>query len=156
MTIDDFDRRILRVVQQNNQKTHGQIGDIVGLSASAVRRRLDVLRRSKSIIADVSIVAPELHGLTFITQVKLNVTSMAGDQKFRKSVCEDAAVSLCYSVSGEFDYVLHVQANDPESYEEWGKRSLLEAEYIASYTTTLVWKQIKHNATTIQTTISPG
>lgn len=141
MTLDDFDHRILRVMQADNQKTHGEIGEIVGLSASAVRRRLQTLRKSKTIIADVSVVADELRGLSFITQVKLNGAS---DAQFRKIVRKDTAVSQCYSVSGEFDYVLIVHAKDPQSYEDWGRKTLLEAEIVASYTSTLVWSRVKH------------
>jgi len=144
MELDDFDRRILQVLQTDNQKTHGQIGEIVGLSASAVRRRLQALRKSNAIVADVSVIANELQGLTFITQVKLNGSRAASDARFRDFVCKDAAVSQCYSVSGDFDYVLIVHAKDPQSYEDWGKQTLLEAESVENYTSTLVWSQIKH------------
>jgi len=114
MELDDFDRHILQVMQTDNQKTHGQIGEIIGLSASAVRRRLQALRKSKAIIADVSVIADELRGLTFITQVTLSGASAASDARFRDFVRKDSAVSQCYSVSGDFDYVLIVQAKDPQ------------------------------------------
>ena len=110
MKLDDFDRHILQVVQADNQMTHSQIGDVVGLSASAVRRRLKKLRKSKAIVADVSVIADELRGLTFITQVKLVGASSASDARFRDIVRKEAVVSQCYSVSGDFDYILIVYA----------------------------------------------
>ncbi|WP_224826758.1 Lrp/AsnC family transcriptional regulator [Cognatishimia sp. MH4019] len=73
----------------------------------------------------------------------MNVSNSVGDEKFRKDVRNDTAVSQCYSVSGDFDYVLIVHAKDLQSYEEWGMRTLLAAEHVASYTSTLVWSQIK-------------
>jgi len=144
MVLDDFDHHILRVMQADNQKTHGQIGEIVGLSASAVRRRLLELRKSKAIVADVSVIASELRGLTFITQVKLKGASASSDAQFLSFVRKDTAVSQCYSVSGDFDYVLIVHAKDPQSYEDWGKQTLLAAKNVASYTSTLVWSRIKN------------
>lgn len=145
MTLDEFDHRILAAVQADNQRSHGQIGESVGLSASAVRRRLQKLRQSQVIVADVSVIAPELRGLSFITHVKLSVESVNDDQNFRKQIAADPAVSQCYSVSGDFDYVLLVHARTPQSYEEWGQKALLGSAHVTSYSSTLVWRQIKRS-----------
>ncbi|MBL4871332.1 MAG: AsnC family protein [Robiginitomaculum sp.] len=42
--LDDFDKNILSIVQDDNQLSHSEIGKRVGLSTSAVRRRLSHLQ----------------------------------------------------------------------------------------------------------------
>ena len=61
-SLDDFDRAILAIVQRNNRLSCAEIGDQVGLSGSAVRRRLAALRDNGVIAQDVSILAGEATG----------------------------------------------------------------------------------------------
>jgi len=42
--IDEFDKKLLRLLQQNNKATADELGETVGLSPSAVQRRLKRLR----------------------------------------------------------------------------------------------------------------
>ncbi|MEO6633932.1 MAG: winged helix-turn-helix transcriptional regulator, partial [Mucilaginibacter sp.] len=63
MKTDQFDKHILRLVQQDNRLTADELADKVGLSPSAVQRRLKRLRDEKIIEADVSIVSPQVVGL---------------------------------------------------------------------------------------------
>lgn len=61
--LDEFDKQLLQLLQQNNRMTASELGDRVGLSSSAVQRRLTRLREEKIIEADVSIISPEVVGL---------------------------------------------------------------------------------------------
>ena len=60
-TLDKADLAILRIVQKDNQITHAAIGDKIGLSVSAVRRRLVALRQDGHISKDVSILLSLIH-----------------------------------------------------------------------------------------------
>ncbi|MEO0815988.1 MAG: AsnC family transcriptional regulator, partial [Pseudomonadota bacterium] len=44
--LDRFDRAILKRIQTDNTLSHARIGEDVGLSPSAVRRRIAILRES--------------------------------------------------------------------------------------------------------------
>jgi len=61
--LDAFDRRLLQLLQENNRLTAGELGETVGLSSSAVQRRLTRLREEKIIEADVSIISPAVAGV---------------------------------------------------------------------------------------------
>lgn len=56
--LDDYDKALLRLLQQNNRLTTEQLAEEVNLSQSAVQRRLTRLRNEKVIEADVAIVSP--------------------------------------------------------------------------------------------------
>lgn len=141
--LDQFDRAILDIVQSNNLKSHGEIGDAVNLSASSVRRRLVALREAGIIKSDVSITDPAGYGATFILHIWFEEGDIESDKLFRRQMQKESNVSQCHSVSGEFDYVLIVHSKTPEDQEKWAERVLLSNPAIRRYTTTVVWSRTK-------------
>ena len=61
--LDKLDRAILRSLQQNGRETYDVIGEQVGLSPSAVLRRVKRLEESGVIDSYVALVRPETVGL---------------------------------------------------------------------------------------------
>lgn len=139
--LDAFDHAILALVQADNQLTHAAIGARVNLSASAVRRRLAVMRRSGVIVADVSVVDPARLGLSFIVQVAFEREEPASLKAFIARMQAAPAVSACWSVSGEVDFVLVVHAVSPEAFEAWGRAVLMVDPAVRRYATQLVWSR---------------
>ena len=143
--LDEFDREILRLVQEDNQLTHAEIGRRVNLSASSVRRRLARLRSEGVIEADVSIVAVDRRQLTAIVQVFFEKETLASDEQFRRAMRASPEVSQCYAVSGDTDFILVVHADSPADYEAWGHRTLMTNPHIRRYDTHIVWSRVKHS-----------
>lgn len=143
IALDNFDRAILEIVQTDTLKSHRRIGEAVNLSASSVRRRLEAMRRSGVITADVALVDPALLGLSFITSVSFAVETPEAYAAFEDQMRADPAVSQCYSVSGDQDFLLIVHATSPEAYEAWGKRALMGNPAIGRYSTSVVWSRSK-------------
>lgn len=141
--LDDFDQAILKQVQRDNQQSHAVIGDAVGLSPSAVRRRLARLRDLRVIEADVALVDPATLGLTFIVSVRFAREDPARVAAFKARIRAEPAVSQCYSVAGDSDFILVVHATDPAAYEAWGTRVLMADPDIDRYSSTLVWSRVK-------------
>ena len=142
-TLDDFDRAILAIVQKDNQRSHASIGKEVHLSASSVRRRLAVLRDNGVITADVSLTDPSKQGLTFIVNISFEREDPALYDAFHQQMNADPAVSQCYYISGDFDFLIIAHAATPEAYEAWGTEALMANTAIRRYTTSLVWKRSK-------------
>jgi len=143
MGLDRFDLAILDIVQQDNQRSHASIGDAVNLSASSVRRRLSALRQAGVIVADVSLTDASKCGLTFITSVSFEREDPIIYSAFRAQMRDEAAVSQCYTVSGDMDFVLIVHAENPEAYEQWGERTLMTNPGVRRYSTSIVWSRTK-------------
>jgi len=133
MNLDGFDLKILEIVQRNNLKSHADIGMEVNLSASSVRRRLAAMREAQIIIADVALTDPTQLGLTFIVYISFEYEEPEIYTAFRKQMTSDLAVSQCYSVSGEFDFIIIVHAATPAAYEAWGERTLMSNSAIRPY-----------------------
>lgn len=143
MQPDRFDLAILDIVQLDNLRSHASIGESVGLSASAVRRRLTALRAAGVIIADVALVDASKRGLTFMTSVAFEREDPSVYTAFRAQMQDEPAVSQCYAVSGDMDFVLFVHAESPEAFERWGTRALMSNPAIRRYSTSVVWSRTK-------------
>jgi Lrp/AsnC family transcriptional regulator, leucine-responsive regulatory protein len=138
---DAFDDAILALVQRDNQQSHATIGKQVNLSASAVRRRLKALRTNGVIVADVSVVDPNRHGLAFVVQIFFEREEPKAIADFTAQMLAEPSVSQCYSVSGECDFWLLVHAQTPELFERWGQAVLMANANIRRYSTSLVWSR---------------
>lgn len=143
MNLDRFDLAILDLVQQDNLRSHASLGEDVGLSASSVRRRLAAMRAAGVIVADVSLTDTSKRGLTFLTSVSFEREDPKAYAAFRAQMRDQPAVSQCYAVSGDMDFVLIVHAESPEAYESWGERTLMSNPAIRRYSTSVVWSRTK-------------
>ena len=83
--IDDFDRKILGLVQVDCQMKAEAIGDLVGLSASAVQRRLKRMRETGIITAEIAVVDRKAVGnpMTFIAGMEIERENYDALSKFR-------------------------------------------------------------------------
>ncbi|WP_419904831.1 Lrp/AsnC family transcriptional regulator [Kiloniella sp.] len=71
--LDDVNKKILKVLQQNNRLAADELGDMVGVSRSSVQRRMKRFRDEGIIEADISVLSPRNIGryMTFIVEVEL-------------------------------------------------------------------------------------
>ncbi|WP_395376606.1 Lrp/AsnC family transcriptional regulator [Marinicella sp. W31] len=137
--MNKFDKAILTLVQRNNQLTHSEIGEQVGLSNSAVRRRLSDLRKSKIIEQDVSILKPDHTGVIFIVTVSFAVDTPEGYAEFDVLMKSLPHVKQSYHISGIQDYVLIVHGPSLQWYEDWAKKHLMTNTNLKRHDTSIVY-----------------
>ena len=108
--LDEYDKKLLRALQQNNKVTAEELGLRVSLSTSAVQRRLKRLRDEKIIEADVSIISPLAVGvgITCVVDVILEVGNSKAVDNFKTIMQGCLEVMQCYYVTGTYDFVLLV------------------------------------------------
>ena len=123
--LDDFDKNILSIVQDDNQLSHSEIGKRVGLSTSAVRRRLSHLRISGIIFKDVSLVKPDHFSVTLIVTLSFGVESIKAYDAFDQLVLESPEIQQSYHVAGSNDYILIIHGPSLIWYEEWAKHMFM-------------------------------
>jgi Lrp/AsnC family leucine-responsive transcriptional regulator len=143
--MDNFDRRILEALQANNLTPAERLAETVGLSPSAVQRRVNRLRASGVIAADVSIVDPAVAGrpMTFIVEVSLERESAEAFEAFRRAMRAAPEVQQCYYVTGEGDFVLIITARDMNDYEQLTRRLFIEDSSIRRFRTSVVMRRVK-------------
>lgn len=143
--IDEFDRKILQQVQRNNQLTSAQLSDLVGLSPTSIQRRLNKLRATKVIEADIAVVSPAAadRPLTMLVAVELARERSDIIDRFKRAVRDRTEVMSAYYVTGETDFVLIVSAKDMPDYEAFTRDFFYNNPDIKGFKTNVVMDRIK-------------
>jgi Lrp/AsnC family leucine-responsive transcriptional regulator len=143
--LDEFDKKLLRLLQQNNRSTADELGKLVGLSASAVQRRLTRLREEKIIEADVSIISPAAAGMGIlcVVDVILESGNSKSVDRFKSAMHQCPEVQQCYYVTGTYDFVLMVQVADMQQYEKFSKKNLMDNANVKHFYTHVVMDKVK-------------
>ena len=108
--LDRFDLAILDILQADNTTPQRAIAQAVNLSAPAVQRRIQRLKDSGVIRANVAVLDPVKVGkpLTIVLEVHLDNERPDRTAPLRARIAAEDAVQQCYSVTGEADYLLVV------------------------------------------------
>ncbi|TWI61912.1 Lrp/AsnC family leucine-responsive transcriptional regulator [Pseudoduganella lurida] len=124
ISLDEIDRRILTVLQQDASITNAELAQQVHVSAPTCLRRVKQLRDAGVIARQVVIVAPEKVGsqLTAIVEITLDVQAADRMEQFETHVAAEVAVLQCYRVSPGPDFVLVVQVTDMPAYHALAHR----------------------------------
>ncbi|GHD60087.1 AsnC family transcriptional regulator [Thalassobaculum fulvum] len=143
--LDAFDRKLLALVQENARLTAEQLGERVGLSASACHRRLRRLREAGVIEAEIAVVAPETVGrsLTMIVEVSLEREHPHIIDAFKRSMRATPEVMQCYYVTGDADFIIILTARDMKSYERFTQRFFFDNPQVRKFRTFVVMDRTK-------------
>jgi Lrp/AsnC family transcriptional regulator, leucine-responsive regulatory protein len=145
--MDSFDIKILNIIQQDNRLSTERIAEQVGLSPSAVQRRIKRLREDGIITAEVAIVSPEATGRSFTAIVGVIIDKdrplAQALSEFKKLMLSTPEVMQCYDVMGEFDFMVVIIVKDMQEYEALSRRLFMENPNIRRYKTSLAVRRIK-------------
>jgi Lrp/AsnC family leucine-responsive transcriptional regulator len=150
--LDDFDRRLLDALQENNRLTGDELATIAGLSAAACLRRVQRLRDEGVIERDVSLLAPAAVGMRVTVVVMVTLERERPDlvDEFKQAMRRAPEVQQCHYVTGPADFVLVVTAADMTDYEAFTRRHLFE-RHIRRFESLVVLDRVK-SATAIPLT----
>jgi len=124
MKLDEIDREIVRLLQEDSTLTARELADHVGLTPTPCWRRVQILEREGVITKRVALVDPETIGLgvTVIVHVRTNDHSAAWLERFCIAIDELPEVIEAYRTSGEIDYTLKVVVPSITSFDDFYKR----------------------------------
>lgn len=145
-SLDLFDRKILALVQRDCQMNAEVIAQEVGLSASAVQRRLRRMRADRVISAEVAVVNPQAVGgvMSFLAglEVKDNYDALPRIRSWSQG---EPGVQQVYYVTGNFDIMMVIVARDVKAYDALAARLMSDIPQIARMTTHVVIDTIKNS-----------
>lgn len=143
--LDNLDIQLLGLVQRNNLQTADQLAERIGLSPSAIARRLRRLRATRAIAADVALVSEQAAGdpLTAVVHVQLDRHSPQDNDRLRRRLIASPNVQLCLDLAGSFDILLLVVAADMRAYNEFADAALEENPAVRRFETTFVKRRVK-------------
>jgi Lrp/AsnC family leucine-responsive transcriptional regulator len=147
--LDKLDKSILRALQQNGRETYDVIGGQVGLSPSAVLRRVKRLEEAGVIDRYVALVKPEAVGLGLTAYLNVRLEKLTENHKrnpmdlFRASVQTWPEVVECAALTGEMDFLLRVVVEDMAHYSRFIMDTLLKHPSVQDCKTSFVLDRVK-------------
>jgi Lrp/AsnC family leucine-responsive transcriptional regulator len=125
-SLDKTDRKLLNILQKDNQISTSALAEKVRISQPTCLRRVRHLRDAGIIIANVAMVDPFAlgYGMLAFLEVSLNNQSDAHMQEFEARMTKEAEVMQCYFVSGDYDYFLVVHIIDMDAYYQFVRRAI--------------------------------
>ncbi|MDP1794161.1 MAG: Lrp/AsnC family transcriptional regulator [Acidimicrobiales bacterium] len=118
MIRDDIDRQIVALLVEDARRSFNDIGDRVGLSAPAVKRRVDRLEDDGVIRGYAAVIDRSVDGKTMETFVELYCGGRTAPSDIRSIVEEFDQVVEAYTVSGEADALLLLRTADIAELED--------------------------------------
>jgi DNA-binding Lrp family transcriptional regulator len=118
MSLDDIDARIITALIRDARASYAVIGDEVGLSAPAVKRRVDRLRASGAITGFSARVDPAALGWTTEAYVELFCGGRTSPEEIATAVRRYPEVVDACTVTGEADALVHIRAADVKHFEQ--------------------------------------
>lgn len=141
--LDALDRKLLAALQRDNRQSMADLGESVGLSEPATRRRVTRLRKGGYILADVSLIDPTRMGITVITAIRFAKESRATYDTFKQEIARTPEITQCYTVTGDEDFILIGHFPDMVSYDDWINTRILTNAAISRSTTHVVYRRVK-------------
>src|SRR5277367_1835746 len=118
MAFDELDKRIVAALINDARASYALIGQQVGLSAPAVKRRVDRLRATGAITGFSARVDPVAMGWTTEAYVELFCGGRTSPQEIAAAVRRYPEVVDACTVTGEADALIHIRAADVRHFED--------------------------------------
>ena len=148
MEIDSRDRKILDLLQGDCRISNADLAATVGMSPSALWRRVRALEEARVIERYGAVVNPAALGLGFEAIVHVHLTRHDPDRivEFIRAVETCDEVRECYATTGQADYHLRALTRDLAGYNRFLEEFLFRLPAVASAQTNVVLRNVKRNA----------
>ena len=145
MELDRLDRQLLNLVQDDAAQTAERLAEHVGLSPSAIQRRLRRLRDEGVIARQCAVLGPRKVGRPTFFVVSLQVERERPELlvELRRWLSRHPHVQQAFYVTGEADFVLIVAVPDTEAYDERMSRLVSENPNVKRFTTNVALSVVK-------------
>ncbi|MDT0331737.1 Lrp/AsnC family transcriptional regulator [Nocardiopsis lambiniae] len=118
MRLDRVDERIISILGADARMSFAEIGGQVGLSPSAVKRRVDRLVDSGAVRGFTVVVDPQSVGWTTEAFIELYCRARTSPGEIRAGLSAYPEITSACTVTGEADAIVQVRARDTRHLEE--------------------------------------
>lgn len=143
--MDDVDRKLLHLVQNDGTLSSAALGEQLALTVTPCwrrRKRLEDLGVIRDYQANLDRRKLGFDVLAFV-QVRFGEHSGDGPDRFEEVILELPRVLSCHKVTGEADYMLTVLATDLQDYGRFVEDVLRRQSGVASIQSSLALREVK-------------
>ena len=144
--LDDTDRKILRILQEDSTLTVKELAMRVNLSTSPTFDRQKRLEREGFIQGYHAIVDAKKtdNGITVLCNMRLKRHSQMLMDDFMQAIQSIDEITECYNTSGEYDFTLKIQTRDMDTYQEFMRTKLGNIDSVGYFHSVFVMKEVKN------------
>ena len=149
MELDEMDKQLVKLLQENCKKTTKEYADTLQLSKTAVYERIRRLERNGVITDYVALVNKKKvnRDFTVLCHIRLVQHTKENVLKFEREVLKLDEVSECFHVGGDYDYILKINVEDMKSYREFMIAKLTAINNIGNTQSSFVINEVKNSPT---------
>jgi Lrp/AsnC family transcriptional regulator len=142
--MDEIDRKLLALLQQDATIAMAELADRVNLSATPVWKRIQKLEQSGVIQSRVVLIDPEQVGIGLIVFVAIEAHEHSAEwlAEFAATLDSMPEVMDAYRMAGEVDYMLRVAVADMAAFDAFYKR-LIAAVKLKNVTSRFAMERLK-------------
>jgi Lrp/AsnC family transcriptional regulator len=122
--LDAIDRKIVSILQRRGDISHADLAEQVGASTASCWRRIKALEGAGVLTGTVRLADAGKLGLGVNVMCSLRIRQEAR-AAFESFVAGRGEIVECFSMSGEWDYLLRVVVGDVEAYNRFLMQVLL-------------------------------
>jgi Lrp/AsnC family leucine-responsive transcriptional regulator len=143
--MDDLDKKILVALQTSARMKNVDLARELGIAPSTVMDRIRRLEDSGLIQGYRGIINPEMLGLTIQAFISVSLVRHEVDliHEFEERIRQISHVRACYHLTGTFDYLLYVVAQNQQQLGELVKQWIASIPGIGKVETFLMLSEVK-------------
>lgn len=147
--IDNTDLKILQQLQDNSRLTTKELAAAVNLSTTPTFERMKRLEREGYIKKYMAVLDAEKLKCGFVAFCYLKMKQHTYENSIRimEAVQEIKEIAECYNISGDYDFLLKIYAEDMKSYQKFILRILGDLDCIGSLSSSFVLGEVKNSHT---------
>lgn len=146
--IDQFDRKILALLQADARLTNNDLSDQVNLSPSQCSRRRQRLEEEGFVRSYCAVLDRDRLGFSLVNVVTVTLATHNRDnaRRFGELIRNLPEVQEAYALTGEMDYILKVVTRDLKALSEFVNGVLLPHDSVQHVKTAIVLETLKETS----------
>jgi len=145
ISLDNLDKHILRLMQENSRISNLELADQVGLSPTPCARRVKRLEESGLIKGYATLLDAEALGLNLTAIIGISMDRHTPDrfEQFERAIVEMPEVLECSIVTGQSaDFLLKVMVRNMRHYEKFLLGKLTKLNGVTGVHSSFVLRQV--------------
>ncbi|MDD9909565.1 MAG: Lrp/AsnC family transcriptional regulator [Ahrensia sp.] len=143
--MDQIDKRLLTLLQQDSTTPVAELGRRVGLSTTPCWRRIQKLEEDGVIKKRVAVLDPEAVNARVTVFVSIRTASHSTEwlKRFSEVVQKFPEVVELYRMSGDVDYLMRIVVPDIAAYDDFYQRLIAQVD-IRDVSSSFAMEQMKY------------
>ncbi len=146
--LDELDAAILRHLERNGRATNYEVGEAVGLSASAASRRIQALETSGAIRGYRALVDDRLLGKRRTVYIRVTLERQSADvlNAFETAIRRTKGIVSCQLMAGQYDYMLVARVGGIDDYGRLHQNELSRLPGVRRLETSFALREVLEGA----------